>query len=335
MGAQHEHAFHPLRVGAAGGKLNPTYKASFGAAAMKLNEIRTFVAVAEAQSVQDAANRLHLTQSAVSRLIQRLEAEVGATLFDRQSKPLMLTRDGQTALAHARRVLEAVEGLGEAFAGSGQPAGILRLAATHVLTRLLAGETLDDVRAAFPGLTVRLSTDWSAMLLNQLDNGTLDGALVLTDADGAPPPETQGRRLALEEVRVVGSPELVARTCGSLAAMNEVGWVLQPEGCRYRAALVAALRRAGMRINVAVEAFDQELLLSLAARGVGFGVGPLRLVDGTPMAARLRPVPVDGFRLTMAVWLVRARYSSRLDRVFDVLEGSLLQHFQPLHSAAE
>ncbi|WP_431861888.1 LysR family transcriptional regulator [Azospirillum sp.] len=307
---------------------------------MKLNEIRTFVAVAEAQSVQEAANRLHLTQSAVSRLIQRLEAEVGATLFDRQSKPLALTRDGETALAHARRVLEAVDGLGEAFAGSGQPAGILRLGATHVLSRLLAGDALDDVRTSFPGLTVRLSSDWSNALLDQLDGGALDGTLVLTAEDGMPRAELQGRRLSQEEISVVGSPELVARTRGSLAAMNAVGWVLQPEGCRYRTTLTEALHRAGLRLNVAVESFDQELLLNLAARGVGFGTGPLRLVEGTPLAARLRPVAVDGFRLTVAVWLVRARHSGRLDRVFDGLERSLLHRLAPqplglVHSAAE
>lgn len=302
---------------------------------MKLNEIRTFVAVAEAQSVQEAANRLRLTQSAVSRLIQRLEAEVGTTLFDRQSKPLLLTRDGQVALAHARRVLEAVEGLGDAFAGSGQPAGILRLGATHVLTRLLSGDALDDLRTAFPGLTVRLSEDWTSTLLDQLDSGALDGALVLTAVDGAPRAELQGHRLTLEEVSVVGAPDLIARAQGSLAAMNSVGWVVQPEGCRYRTALSETLQRAGLSINVAVEAFDQELLLSLAARGIGFGMGPLRLIEGTPMATRLRPVPVDGFRLTVAVWLVRARYSGRLARVFDTLEASLLQQFHPLHSAAE
>lgn len=307
---------------------------------MKLNEIRTFVTVAEAQSVQEAANRLYLTQSAVSRLIQRLEAEIGATLFDRQSKPLALTRDGETALAHARRVLEAVDGLGGAFAGSGQPAGILRLGATHVLTRLLAGDALDDLRTTFPALTVRLNSDWSNALLDQLDNGGLDGALVLTAEDGMPRAELQCRRLAQEEISVVGSPELVARTRGSLAAMNAVGWVLQPEGCRYRSTLIEALQRAGLRLNVAVEAFDQELLLSLAARGVGFGTGPLRLVEGTPLAARLRPVPVEGYSLTVGVWLVRARHSGRLDRVFDSLEESVLRQverrpFDLLHSAAE
>jgi DNA-binding transcriptional LysR family regulator len=306
---------------------------------MKLNEIRTFVAVAEAQSVQEAANRLHVTQSAVSRLIQRLEAEIGATLFDRQTKPLMLTRDGQVALAHARRVLEAVEGLGEVFAGSGQPAGILRLGSSHVLARTIAGEPLDTLRASFPSLTVRLHSDWSDALLAQLASGALDGALVLQPVGDDAPRDLEGCRLALEEVRVVGTPALIAGHGRTLEAMNAIGWVLQPEGCGYRTALERALEKCRLSINVAVEAFDQELLLSLAARGVGFGVGPLRLVRGTEAGARLAPVEVEGFRLTVAVWLLRARHSGRLTPVFDALEGSLLRQLRrPLdlvHSAAE
>lgn len=306
---------------------------------MKLNEIRTFVAVAEAQSVQEAAARLHLTQSAVSRLIQRLEADIGATLFDRQSKPLILTRDGEVALAHGRRVLACADEMANAFAAGSQPAGVLRLGVTHVLARALTGAVLDDLRAAFPGLTVRLHSDWSAALLERMENGALDGAMILMNGQDSPPDDLSGRRLSLEEVHVVGTPELIARCRGSLAAMNEVGWVLQPEGCRYRSAVVEALKRAGLTLNVAVEAFDQEMLLSLAARGFAFGVGPLRLLEDSPLAGRLRPVPVDGFHLTVAAWLVRARFSERLSRVFDTLESSLSGQFRPpapaLYSAAE
>ena len=302
---------------------------------MKLNEIRTFIVVAEARSVQEAANRLRLTQSAVSRLIQRLEAEIGVVLFDRQTKPLTLTRDGELALAHGRRVLREVESFADAFAVVGEPEGLLRLGASHVLTRLLAGAPLDRLRAAFPRLTVRLQSDWSAGLLAQTDAGALEGALLLLPARDELPAGVDGRRLVLEEVHVVATPDLVARHGRTLDAMNAAGWVLQPQGCGYRTALERALARDGAPLNVLVEAFDQELLLSLAARGVGFGAAPLRLLADPGVSGRLIPVQVPGFRLTVAVWLVRARHGGRLARVFDTLEDCLADELAPMHSAAE
>lgn len=301
---------------------------------MKLNEIRTFVAVAEHRSVQEAANRLHLTQSAVSRLIQRLEGELGVALFDRQTKPLLLTRDGEVALAHARRVLKASTEMADAFADAGRPTGTLRLGSSHVLARLTAGEPLDRLRSTFPGLTLRLHTDWSVNLMAEVASGALDGALTLLPANGTPPKDLASHRLALEQVHIVGTPELAARTPRTMAAMNEVGWVVQPDGCGYRHALTQALARDGAALNVAVEAFDQELLLSLAARGVGFGVGPLRLLC-PPLAGKLVPIDVDGFRLTIAIWLVRGRHSGRLDAVFDALEDCFNSELAPYHSAAE
>ncbi|AWK86686.1 LysR family transcriptional regulator [Azospirillum thermophilum] len=314
---------------------------------MKLNEIRTFVTVAEAQSVQEAGNRLGLTQSAVSRLIQRLEAELGVVLFDRQSKPLVLTRDGELALAHARRILAATADLTGAFAGSAEPRGLLRLGVAHVLLQTTAHAPLDDLRARFPGLTLRLHSDWSTPLLDQVRNGSLDGAVVLTHDDDTPPSELDSVCLSREEVRVIaaaGARDLPP----TLAAMNATGWVVQPEGCRYRSAMAHALGRSGLTPNVTVEAFDQTLLVSLVARGVGYGLAPLRLIARTADAARIRPVAVPDFSLTIAVWLVRGRNVGRAGIALDALEDSLRHELSlpaepparsleclALHSAAE
>lgn len=302
---------------------------------MKLNEIRSFVAVAEAQSVQDAADRLHLTQSAVSRLVQRLEGELGVILFDRQTKPLSLTSDGQLALGHARRVLKAADAMADAFARAGEPRGPLRLGSSHVLGGLVAGAPLDALRRGFPGLTVRLNTDWSESLVAQLAAGTIDGALTLLPAGSQAPPGVEGRRIAVEEVRVVAPPELAARTPRTLAALNATGWVLQPSGCGYRTALEHTLERCGLTPNIAVESYDQGMLLSLVARGVGFGMAPLRLLGVAGVAGNLIPIEVDGLRVTIAVWLLRSRQATRLEPVFEALESLLMAEFTPLHSAAE
>lgn len=302
---------------------------------MKFNEIRTFVAVADARSVQEAADRLRLTQSAVSRLIQRLEGELGVVLFDRQTKPLALTNDGRLALDHARRVMKASEAMAAAFAEGGEPNGLFRLGSSHVLARLAAGEPLDALRRRFPKVTLRLHTDWSGALLEQLNAGTLDGALIILYATGHPSGDFEAECLAVEEVRAVATPELAAATPPSLEALNRVGWVLQPDGCGYRTALERILARSGATLNVAVESYDQELLLSLAARGVGFGLAPMRVFGACPLAGRLVALDLPALQITVSVWLVRGRHATRLGPVFDLMAERLSAEMMPLHSAAE
>ncbi|MBY6262147.1 LysR family transcriptional regulator [Azospirillum sp. 412522] len=312
---------------------------------MKLNEIRTFIAVADAQSVQEAGNRLGLTQSAVSRLIQRLEAELGVVLFDRQTKPLALTRDGELALAHARRILAAASDFADAFAGSAEPRGLLRLGTAHVLTALTTGRPLDELRAGFPGLTLRLHSDWSNPLVEQVRSGSLDGAVILLCEEQAPPDDLPARRIGTEPVNIIASPEDAS---ADLAAMNRRGWVLQPNGCRYREALHQALAPLGLQPNVTVEAYDQSLLVSLVARRVGFGLAPMGLIAPIPGAATVRPLDLPDFRMAVTIWLIQSRTTGRIGPVFDRLEealrremaaggasGCLMDQGAFLHSAAE
>ena len=98
---------------------------------IKLSEIETFLAVAEAGSINGAARRMHLTQPAVTRQIQRLEAELGLILLDRRSKPPTLTAAGRDAMEHCRRVLSAVEDLKAMGMAEGATAGRLRLGFAH------------------------------------------------------------------------------------------------------------------------------------------------------------------------------------------------------------
>jgi DNA-binding transcriptional LysR family regulator len=139
---------------------------------LNLNEIRTFVTVARAGSIQAAAKQLHMTQSAVSRLVQRLELDLGATLFDRQTKPLVLNHEGRVALEHGQRVLNAAEAFSEALSPAAAPSGVLRIGTAHVLAELVAERPLDLLRSRFPDLTLQISIDWAAPLIERLQSGT-------------------------------------------------------------------------------------------------------------------------------------------------------------------
>ena len=77
-----------------------------------------------------------MTRSAVSRVVQRLELELGATLFDRQTKPLILTYDGRIAHEHGERVLNVTKAFSEALAPNAEPSGILRIGTAHMFAEL-------------------------------------------------------------------------------------------------------------------------------------------------------------------------------------------------------
>src|SRR3954470_2141373 len=131
--------------------------------------LRAFVAVAEELSFTRAAQRLHLTQQALSTQIRQLETRVGDRLLDRTTRSVGLTEAGERLLPHARAVLAALDtGLGEleSTRRAGQMTLRVGLATTGVIP--LVGETLRRFAEEQPGVHLTVSnhgmTDPSAGL---------------------------------------------------------------------------------------------------------------------------------------------------------------------------
>ena len=292
---------------------------------MKLAEVNVFVTVAEAGGMQAAAGRLSLTQSAVSRLVQRFEADLGAKLFDRDSKPLALTPDGERALALCCRILEETAALRDAFTPAAPPSGPLRLGMAHAVAFMLAGPSLSRLRSSFPEVTPRISADWSPALLDRVERGQLDAALVATLDDQPDPPAARARLLGATEVAVVAARDAALGAVSNLAELNAIGWVLHPEGCGYRRALARAMQGAGLPVNVVAETFGIDLQLALVARGAGVGLMPLALLHDQPVLEGLRAIGLPELRLRVAIWSVRGRRPGRLDPVVAAFEAGILE----------
>ena len=121
--------------------------------------LRTFVAVAETTSATRAADRVHLTQAAVSQQIKRLEDGLGRPLFDRDQRRFRLTPTGERLVVQARRLLNLND---EILGGLADPDadGEVMLGVPHDLLRPLLPPMLRRYREAWPRFTVRfLSTD--------------------------------------------------------------------------------------------------------------------------------------------------------------------------------
>lgn len=288
---------------------------------MEFDDIRAFVAVAEARSVSRAARELYLTQPAVTRRVQRLESALGVALCDRRRRPFALTEAGQAVLERCRHVLHAVQDVRSATGGD-SPAREVRIGVAHALTEVTLTEPVDRVRRAFPRVALCLSTGWSHGLLERVRTGALDGAVVLLPDGERPPAGLASTRLGRDRLVVVG-PRRGAARGGGIASLAGVGWILNPEGCAARAMLQRALHAANVPMRVAVETYTYELQLALVARRRGLSLVPARILARSPLRSRLAVRRIAGLDFPLTVWAVRGRATAELGPVFTALDAAL------------
>jgi DNA-binding transcriptional LysR family regulator len=148
---------------------------------LDLVALRSFATVAEAGGVTRAATRLHLTQSAVSMQIKRLEEILGLALFDRGNRRVSLTASGEQLVRYARRILalndEAVGRLTEDLYE-----GELRLGVPHDIVYPVVPRVLKQFNAAYPRVNVHLRSSSTVKLREEFARGEVD--LILTTEEG-------------------------------------------------------------------------------------------------------------------------------------------------------
>jgi DNA-binding transcriptional LysR family regulator len=290
---------------------------------MQLDDIQAFVAVADARSLSRAARELHLTQPAVTRRLQRLEAALGVVLCDRRRRPFSLTEAGQAVLERCRRVLRGVQDVQTAAAHDGLPISDVRVGVAHALTEVTLTDPVDRVQRAFPKVALRLSTGWSRDLLAQVRTGSLEAAVIFLAEGERLPSGIEGTRVGRERLVVVGPRRGWPPRVSRITDLDNVTWVLNPEGCAARAGLLRALLRANVNMHVAVETYTYELQLSLVARHRGLSLVPARILARSRLRSRLGVRRVRGLDFPLTIWMVWAPGAPGLDTVLTALNCEL------------
>ncbi len=297
---------------------------------MNTNDLVAFVAVVETGSIVAASTRLNLTQPGVTRRVQNLEELLGAELLDRQSKPLRPTAAGREAYEHGRRVLRSLDDLKSGLAKDGEVRGEFRLGITPYLSESGLTGPLDAVRESFPSLAVRIVSGWSPDHAMRVVRNELDAAAICLP-DGVPPPsELVGEDLGSQAVIFVVARDMKLPASVSLEELSRLSWVINQDGCGFRNALKRHFDAAHLPFNVAVEALDVELRLSLVARGLGVGVVTPVALTQSPHRKQLKIVKTPGFTPAVRAWVVHRPPAGRLAQPIKVFRDALEKEFQRL-----
>jgi DNA-binding transcriptional LysR family regulator len=240
---------------------------------MDLRQLEYFVAVAEECNFTRAAQRVHISQSGVSAQIRQLERELGAELFDRSARTATLTVAGKAALQHARTALAAAAAVGHSV---GEVTDVIR---GRVAVGMVIGCTITplfDALAAFhrahPGVEISLLEDNSDRLVEAVQAGTIDMALVGTATathDGLDVLTIISERLV---AAVPAGHPLAKQRLVTLRDVAAYPIVCMPPGTGLRTVLDQACAAQGVKPVIALQASAADAIADLGARGLAVAI---------------------------------------------------------------
>lgn len=239
-----------------------------------LQTLRAFVATAREGKVSRAAQRLHLSQPAVSLQLKRLADETGLALFTRTSHGLALSADGAALLPQAERVLAALGDFHQAAQRlQSTVRGTLRIGTIldPEFTRL--GAFLRELVEAAPQIATELRQGMSGSVRAQIASGELDVGFFLGDADAPEDGALAVRTLTRFHYRVVApagwGPQVLGRDWKGLAALPWLG--TPPESAHHRL-LASAFEPLGLAPRRVALVDQESSMLDLLKSGVGLSL---------------------------------------------------------------
>lgn len=275
---------------------------------LDIRQLQYFVAVAEEEHVGRAAERLHISQSPLSRQIAQLEEKLGLTLFERSQQRIRLTRDGHTFLAETQAFLTHAKRL-EAMArrlGKGDEGGLCIGYIENAMHSGVLPTGLRTLRATRPKVHVALHNLHSAEQLEGLRQRSLDIAL-MCEPPAADDPDLDSAQV-LSDPMLLALPEahpLASQATLTPADLAGQEWILvrHKETALQHDNFIAECARAGFTPQIQMEATEPLTALGLVAAGLGIAMVQSGLQHQAPPGVVLRELPWFSYRTPLwAAW---------------------------------
>lgn len=261
---------------------------------MDYDSLRLFLHLSQTLHFLRTSRECHVSPSALSRAIQRLEREAGWPLFERDRRTVRLTAEGTRFAEHARETLDSWGRLRRDLRGKSETlAGTIALFASVTATQSFLPELLTGFRERYPDIHIKLETGYAADALSMLEQGLVD-VTVAALPDRIP---------AALVARVVTRTPLVfiapARSCPvqRLAAQRPIPWaavpLVLPASGLARTLADRWFRRKRVAPPIYSEVPGSEATMALVSLGAAVGIVPRLVMEKSPLRPQVRPLAVD------------------------------------------
>lgn len=253
---------------------------------MNYHHLRYFRAVAHDGNLTRTAERLNLSQSALSIQIKQLEERLGHALFERRGRQLYLTEAGRIALDHADTIFSTGEELIETLKQTGRTRRAIRIGALATLSRNFQIEFLRPILGR-PDVDLILRSGSTSELLGALETLNLDIVLL----NQAPMADSVTAFIAQhvyqQRVSLIGQPSYGKPGAGLAELLSEHPVILPTLESGVRSQFEALMARLGITPQIAAEVDDMAMMRLLAREGAGLAVLPPIVVKGELEAGTL------------------------------------------------
>ncbi len=274
-----------------------------------LTLLRSFLEVADTGAITRAAERLYITQPALSRRLQQLETELGASLFERTTRGVVLTEEGRYVEREARALVERYEQLRSGVTAlANLEAGTIRIGGGATAVSFLLPEAIAAFQSSNPGVLFQVKEAGSRdterdVAMEQLELGIVTLPIdpeLISDLDATP--------FTTDRITLVASPRhpLAGRKRVSLAALEAQDLVGFESPSAIRSLIDGALRDAGVNMNVVMELRSIPAILRMVT-ATNLLAFVSRLGLGSERGREVIPLPVSGLKITRRLAIIRKK----------------------------
>lgn len=284
---------------------------------MDLGQMRGFLETARERSFTKAAEKLFLTQPAVSLQVKVLEEKLGTRLFERRGKQVLLTEAGRLFYARVEEILDLVQRTEQDIEALGElKVGHLRVGTSDTNCAYILPPVIQAFREVYPGVEIRLTDRMSGEVVRLVLEGTVDFGLATLPVSE---PRVLTRPLfAREDVLIVS----VGHELGSHDQVSLEDVVLHPmlmleQGSTSRELLDRVLMQENLQAKVAMELGSIEVIKRFVEIGQGVAIVPKVAVREEVHVGRLQAIQVAGLPVRQVGVVQRSNgYLSRAAEVF-------------------